>query len=103
MIFCTIEDLKIALATANPEHAYVDVRSPEEYEEGHIAGFINVPIDSPDEAFAPYLQHTVYVICETHGRSQRVAKRLDDLGAERAVVVHGGMFAWAIHDNEVVS
>ncbi len=101
MTFCTIDDLKKVLEAPEENIFFLDVRSPEEYKEGHIARFVNVPIGSDDEAFAPYLRGIVYVICDTHGRSQRVAKKLDEQGVERVAVVHGGMFTWAIHDNPV--
>lgn len=40
---CSVVDAKGRLA-ADPECVYLDVRTPEEFEPGHVAGALNVPI-----------------------------------------------------------
>ncbi|MDG1572070.1 rhodanese-like domain-containing protein [Robiginitalea sp. M366] len=69
---------------AMPENAVlVDVRTPEEFGEGHLDGAQNINWMSPE--FANQWQdiskdRTVYVYCKVGGRSAKAAHFLDSLG-----------------------
>ncbi|MGJ7908629.1 rhodanese-like domain-containing protein [Actinopolyspora sp. H202] len=85
----TVEDL----ATARDAGAEVlDVRSPEEYAQGHVPGARNVPLEqllrTPGE-----FPHGVQVVCQSGGRSLRAAHALREAGVN-AVSVSGGTAAW---------
>ncbi|WP_445384253.1 rhodanese-like domain-containing protein [Robiginitalea sp. IMCC44478] len=75
----------------------VDVRTPEEFEEGHLPGAINI-----DWLAADFKAHwadmdpskKVYVYCQKGGRSARAAAALDSLGFE-VIDLTGGYEAFA--------
>ena len=75
----------------------VDVRTPEEFEEGHLPGAINI-----DWLAADFKSHwaeigpskKVYVYCQKGGRSARAAAALDSLGFE-VIDLTGGYEAFA--------
>lgn len=74
----------------------LDVRSPEEYAGGHIAGAINNNVDGPD--FEKNLagldkNKPVLVYCKGGGRSADAAAKLKALGY-KVYDLEGGMMAW---------
>ena len=73
----------------------VDVRDPEEYASGHIAGAVNIPIGTLPAA-ADQLLPTGQLIttCSMGGRASKAA-RLLDLAGRDAFWVDGGTKAWA--------
>ena len=74
----------------------VDVRTPEEYEAGHIPGAINIPVESiGDEppSMLPATDELVMVYCRTGKRSAQAAQQLVDLGYTN-VVDFGGIESW---------
>jgi len=69
----------------------LDVREPEEYEEGHIPGAILAPISD----FMNHMHHIkkdkhYYVVCHSGARSQTVSEYLGKLGYQVTNVM-GGM------------
>lgn len=61
---------------------FIDVRTPEEYAEGHIEGAINLPLDNLEALIAnqaPDLTDTIMVYCRSGNRSATAAKRLKEL------------------------
>lgn len=57
----------------------LDVRSPQEYREKHLAGSINVPvynIENEIEQRVPNKQNTLIVYCQSGGRSKSACKIL---------------------------
>lgn len=74
----------------------IDVRSPAEYEAGHVGGSINIPVEEVEarmgelRALAP---GPIHLICETGNRAGYVAKQLSAEGLQ-TVVVLGGTHAW---------
>ena len=73
----------------------IDVRTREEFEEGHIAGAINIPVDDFDPATLPDAGGAERILyCRSDRRSGIAAERLVD--AENATAVHmeGGILAW---------
>lgn len=75
----------------------IDVRTPTEYREVHVACARNVPLDQLDKAelrgggpgMAP-----VYVICRSGSRSQQGCERLVKAGLTNVISVEGGTVAW---------
>ncbi|MBS2012366.1 MAG: rhodanese-like domain-containing protein [Deltaproteobacteria bacterium] len=62
---------------------YVDVRTPEEFEEGHPEGARNVPIDESfvvEMAKAFPRDAKIIVGCKAGGRSARAARELETAG-----------------------
>ena len=75
----------------------VDVRTPEEFGEGHLPGAINIDWLSPDFK-AQWAEmdpsKKVYVYCQKGGRSARAAASLDSLGFT-VIDLTGGYEAYA--------
>jgi len=84
----TVEQLA---ALSKPQ--LVDVREPDEFASGHAVGAVNVPLGSITSASLPDESATVYVICQSGGRSLRAVDALTARGID-AVNVEGGTSAW---------
>ena len=74
----------------------VDVRTQEEYAEGHIPGAVCIPMEAilageADGAFAP--DQLLFVYCRSGRRSKIAAQRLADAGYTN-VVEFGGILDW---------
>lgn len=74
----------------------IDVREPEEFEEGHISGARNLPLGELPR-WAPTLDKTVayVVVCRSGKRSLRAAEALESMGFRTLYDVEGGMLEWA--------
>jgi rhodanese-related sulfurtransferase len=89
-----MSDITVTDLSALGDGVVIDVREPFEWEAGHAAGAVHIPLgdlaaridDVPREA-------PVYVICAAGGRSLQGAALLERHGIE-AVNVTGGMTAW---------
>ncbi|MDQ7000054.1 MAG: rhodanese-like domain-containing protein, partial [Mariprofundus sp.] len=73
----------------------LDVRTPEEYAQGHIAGAKLIPV----QILAEHLSEVphdkqVYVYCHSGKRSARAAKLLADHGFTNIENIKGGIVAW---------
>ena len=63
----------------------IDVRTPEEYQEGHLENAINInwyDADFQNQAEELDKKKTLYVYCKKGGRSAKAAHLLDSLGYE---------------------
>jgi len=58
----------------------VDVRTPEEYQEGHLANSINIPYDTIDENVNLDKNKTILVYCKSGIRSKNAYDNLTNLG-----------------------
>ncbi|MBR5230109.1 MAG: rhodanese-like domain-containing protein [Firmicutes bacterium] len=60
----------------------VDVRTPQEYTEGHIPGSKNVPLDKLDKiaAVAGSKETKLFVYCASGGRSSQATRMLGQMG-----------------------
>jgi rhodanese-related sulfurtransferase len=74
----------------------VDVRTPAEYRDAHVAFARNVPLDQLDpDAIGPAAAgQPVYLICRSGRRSQQACEKLQKAGLTGAVSVEGGTQAW---------
>jgi rhodanese-related sulfurtransferase len=71
----------------------IDVRTADEYANGHIAGAINVPIDMLPSGAQALPDGPVITTCGSGGRGQRAADLLD-LAGRTAFTIDGGTKAW---------
>lgn len=69
-------------AKQNQAVRLVDVRSPEEYRQGHVPGAINLPLDRLDNAarLLPDKGFTLYLYCHSGARSAMAVGALKRLG-----------------------
>ena len=74
----------------------VDVRTPEEYNEGHIENAVLIPnetiIDETPEQL-PDLDAKILIYCRSGNRSQQAAEKLSELGYTN-VYDFGGIMDW---------
>jgi rhodanese-related sulfurtransferase len=83
--------------------ALVDVRRPDEYEEGHVSGAQLIPLDElPDRVAELPDESPLYIICRSGSRSAVAADFLAEQQIE-AVNIAGGTLAWVRAGNEVVT
>ena len=98
MRIITVTALQEELHARKGDSTYIllDVRTPEEYAEGHIEGSVNVPLDALDKQLDDLREkETIYVQCRSRGRSARALSFLKDVGlAADLVNVDGGIVAW---------
>jgi rhodanese-related sulfurtransferase len=79
---------------AEPGVTVVDVRTPEEYAAGHLAGSVNVDVEGPDftaaiETLDPQGAYAVY--CRSGRRSALAADAMADAGFARVTNLSGGL------------
>jgi len=74
---------------------FLDVRTPEEYAEGHIKGAILIPVKTLANHLAEIPKDKqVYVYCHSGVRSARASKLLAQHGFQNIENVVGGIEAW---------
>lgn len=82
----------------NRENALVvDLRSPGEFEKGHIAGAKNVQpsqFDPENKQLAPAKALPVVLVCRVGQTAGSLAKRLRKAGFANVSVLEGGIQAW---------
>jgi len=85
-------------AISKPDVTIVDVRTPQEYAEGHIVGAIN--IDWKSGNFGPMADElldddeTIAVYCIHANRSKQAAEQLVKMGFDKVIELDGGLEAW---------
>ena|SRR5690554_572461 len=76
---------------------YIDVRETDEFNESHIEGFTNYPMDGllEDVSVLPKDKEIV-ILCNTQNRSFKVAEKLVEEGFDEdsITVVEGGISNW---------
>lgn len=86
-----------------PDAVLIDVREPDEWAAGHVAGAVHVPMgDLPGRLADLPVADPVYVICRSGQRSGRSVQWLVQQGIA-SVNVTGGMQAWASSGRPMVS
>ena len=90
------QDLAKEMMRADDSLVVVDVRTQEEYAQGHIPGAICIPNESivdaqPEEL--PDLEQTILVYCRSGRRSKEAAQKLADMGYTN-VYEFGGIIDW---------
>ena len=78
-----------------PGAILLDVRTPQEYREGHIPGSQNVPLQTIDKVrtVAENKDTPLFVYCHSGGRSRQAVQRLGQMGY-RNVTNIGGIAAY---------
>ncbi|MDF0532583.1 rhodanese-like domain-containing protein [Tsukamurella sp. 8J] len=81
----------------------LDVREQDEWEIGHAPGALHIPLgELPGRVDEIDLDRDLYVLCRGGGRSEKAVRYLETVGYE-AVLVDGGMIAWASAERPVVT
>lgn len=93
-------------ASAGPDVVVLDVRTPEEFADGHLPGAVNLDVSDP--GFAAALdeldrQATYAVYCRTGSRSLAATESMREAGFTDVFDLVGGVEAWRDHGGRLVS
>lgn len=81
----------------NKDAFILDVRTLEEFNEGHISGAVNIDIYSPlflEEVAKLDKSLDYYVVCKAGGRSMSAAGAMENMGFTKVTNLAGGMMDW---------
>ena len=77
----------------------IDLRSPNEFADGHITGSINIPYaDIEDRLHEIKLQEgkSLVLICDSGSQSTNAGEVLNKSGYQNTVILSGGIGAWKL-------
>ena len=77
----------------------IDLRSPNEFADGHITGSINIPYaDIEDRLHEIKLQEgkSLVLICDSGSQSANAGEVLNKSGYQNTVILSGGIGAWKL-------
>ena len=83
--------------TTNEDVQLVDVRTPEEFAEGHLENALNIDFLESDfitEVEKLDLKKPIYIYCRSGKRSGRAALVLKDVGFSEIYDLQGGFLNW---------
>ena len=86
---------------AEPQITVIDVRTPGEFEKGHVANAINVDWNGDDFAgqIAKFdTTKPVIIYCQSGGRSAKAADKMLGMGFNNLYEMQGGMMKWRAAD-----
>lgn len=95
--FKVVDVEKYEQAIKQKDVQLVDVRTPEEFKEGHIKGATNIDFFSDDflTQFDAYDKNKpLYLYCRSGNRSAKASKKLSEAGFKNIVDLEGGYKAW---------
>jgi rhodanese-related sulfurtransferase len=94
----TMHDLNDKLGQLAEGEVILDVRTEEEFEEGHIPGAINISHESVADRIDELKKYKkIYIHCRSGGRVRVAAAALQaaGLGDRMVCIFDGGMLDWA--------
>lgn len=81
----------------------IDVREPQEWNEGHIEGAELIPLASLASKCGEWPRDKpLAVVCRSGARSGRAAQQLENAGFTRVASLRGGVLAWANEGRKLV-
>lgn len=88
---------EFAAVIEQPGIQIIDVRTPEEFADGHIAGAVNIPVQQPDfatriAALDPNATYAVY--CRSGNRSQPAVAAMEEAGITDIYELDSGTKGW---------
>ena len=82
----------------------IDVRETDEFAAGHVPTAISIPLSTVQNRVDEFrYEGTVYVICQSGGRSMRACQYLADFDIDNLVNIAGGTSGWIALGNSVVT
>lgn len=86
----------VKIMEENKDYVIVDVRTPDEYKEGHIPNAINIPNETINETVYNKLKdknQLILIYCRSGSRSRQAAYKMQKLGYTN-LVDFGGIINW---------
>lgn len=101
-----LDAASFAAALKRPGTTILDVRTPQEFAEGHLPGAVNLDVSAPDfvqqvQSLDPQAPYAVY--CRSGNRSAVAVDTMNQLGFTAAYHLGGGISAWSGAGGEVVT
>ncbi len=92
----TMKDLETIHAQLKSNEVIVDVRTREEFAEGHVPGALNRPVDEIDQAASELKKYDqIFLHCRSGGRVKVAGAILESLGVTQiSGVIQGGFPEW---------
>ena len=94
----SVDELADALINQDPSIQLIDVRKPEAYEEYHLPGAVNIPIDSLfDEDWLPYVDQIArrnIFYCNGSTWSSQAWILTKQMGINNNFILRGGLNEW---------
>ena len=92
-----VDVAEFATIITEPGVQIIDVRTPEEFADGHIRGAVNIPVQQPDfaervAALDPAATYAVY--CRSGNRSQPAVAAMRDAGITNIYELQSGTKGW---------
>jgi rhodanese-related sulfurtransferase len=81
----------------NPNFVIIDVRTPAEFSEGHIANSINIDVENAgfEKTINGFDKDKTYLVyCHSGNRSLKAAKTMIDMGFKTVYNMLAGITAW---------
>jgi len=76
-------------------HIFIDVREPEEWEQGVIPGALKISMGEVEDNLEKMDQEKEYIIvCRSGSRSYRIAEIMSEAGFKNIINFGGGMLDW---------
>jgi|SRR5690606_1182304 len=88
-----MKSITIADLAARESTPLIDVRERDEFASGHVPGAVNIPMSEIGDRLDELPSEAFDVICQSGGRSARVAQALESRGFD-ATNVEGGTGEW---------
>ena len=96
IVLLNVDEFEAAIAE-HPEIQLIDVRTPEEFAEGHIENAININFHDTD-FIVQFLKleknEPIYLYCRSGNRSAKAAKKLEKAGFKKIYDLDGGYLHW---------
>ena len=90
----TVAEAKV-LIEGKPDMVILDVRTPSEFDDGHLEGAINIPVDSLSGRLDELSEDDeLLVYCRTGNRSARAVGTLEDAGFTKIFHMDEGITGW---------
>lgn len=90
------QEVAVEMMSRDDGHIVLDVRTRDEFNDGHIPGAVCIPneeIDTDRPAQLPDLEQIILIYCRSGNRSKKAAKKLCDMGYKN-VYEFGGIITW---------
>ena len=99
MLYRNLENKEISyqklqeIMRRNKNAILLDVRSKQEFKEGHLEGSINIPLYEIDKQLdkIPDKQCTIVIYCASGHRSKQAKEKLENLGYENVYHLKNGL------------
>ena len=101
-----VDPVEFSEVVAQPGVIVLDVRTPEEFNAGHIANAININLEGSDftsEVSKLDMNATIAVYCRSGNRSGVATEQMAELGFVDMYDMQGGILEWEAVGGQVVN